>query len=660
MINTTASDLNLKQNKSTKVSYYNILTDKTNFLKEINEILESVKTGDSHKELIVKIRDKKNKEKKDQLKKLLPAVTISGIFNDNRKYENISCHTGFIQIDIDKVENLEKAIESLKNDLYSFAVFISPSGTGIKVIVKIPPNKETHKAYFIKLRDYYKKKYNLEIDEQCKDITRLMFLSYDPNIYINYSSDEFSENHKMDSVCFNQALDEIQQTLRFENGKRNEFIFKLACKCRDKKIDKNYSIVEINKKFSSIDFDENEIARTINSAYTNPINETKITKGFSILKRAEIYLENKYEIRLNEVSAKIEIKLINTNDSFKEVNENSLFRELHHNDITISINKITTLLQSDFIKSYDPFFEYFEKLPQWHPDEDIDYIVQACNYLAIKNQDRFIHHFKKMLVRCIACALDKRVFNKQVLVLVGEKQNTGKSTFCRWLCPDELSDYFTESVNTDKDGLIILSTSFLINIDELAICTKAEINVLKSFISKDKINVRLPYARRTSNHCRRASFIGSTNSDEFLTDETGSVRWLCFELEGDIDFRYKKEMNINDIWKPAYSLYKNGFEYELTTEEIKEMEILNNSYYVQSAEYQLINKFFEPSSKEEGEFMDATDILKFLSGELNGTRLNINAIGKSMKKLHFTKTSKYINEKGYSSKGYFVKKINFN
>ena len=144
-----------------------------------------------------------------------------------------------------------------------------------------------------------------------------------------------------------------------------------------------------------------------------------------------------------------------------------------------------------------------------------------------------------MLVRSIACALLEYVFNKQVFVLVGAGQNTGKSTFCRWLCPPFLSDYITEYINTDKDGLIVLATNFLINMDELATLSKTEINSLKSLISKDKINVRLPFARRTSVHPRRANFIGSTNNDEFLTDETGSVRWLCFEIEGTLNFDYK-------------------------------------------------------------------------------------------------------------------------
>lgn len=648
--------MNLKQSKNTRVSFYNNLTDKTNKLIEVNEMFAFIKTGSTYKHVINNIR-KGDNSTKDNLKKQLPCVTISGVFNDSRKYENLSYHTGLIQIDMDNVVDLKQSLSKLKNDKFSFAVFISPSRTGIKVIVKIPPRKESHKAYFLKLKKYYKNNYNLDIDDQCKDISRLMFLSWDPDIYINEGSIEFSENDNQAYLKYNQCLNRVYDSMNFTKGNRNNFIFTLARLCRDENIDKNFVITQINKSFSCSDFNEDEIVTTVNSAYSATKKIHEEIKGLSTLKKAENYLENKYEIRLNEVSAKIEIRENGSLSQFREVNENSLFRELQHNDISISLNKITTLLQSDFIKSYDPFVDYFENLPKWNEETNKDYIKQLTDYLPIKNKENFLHHFRKMLVRCIACSIDKKVFNKQVFVLVGEKQNTGKSTFCRWLCPDVLSDYMTEYVNTDKDGLIILSTNFLINIDELAICTKPEINVLKSFISKDRINVRLPYARRASVHFRRASFIGSTNSDEFLTDETGSVRWLCFELEGIIDFNYKKDININDLWSQAYHLYKTGYNYQLTTEEIREIEIQNSNYYVQSQEYQLIIKSLEPSTKEEGEFMDATEISTYLLSSFYGAKININAIGKAMKKLNFNKTSKYQSIKGNSRKGYFVKKI---
>ena len=193
--------------------------------------------------------------------------------------------------------------------------------------------------------------------------------------------------------------------------------------------------------------------------------------------------------------------------------------------------------------------------------------------------------------------------------------------------------------------------------DELATLSKAEINSLKSFISKDKINIRLPFAKRSSVHPRRANFIGSTNNDEFLTDETGSVRWLCFELTGTFNFDYKTEIDINNIWKEAYKLYKSGFEYQLTPSEIKENEEANNRFMVASQEVQLIRKYYKPATRQTGSFVDATDVLNYIVLRNSHIKSNIRSIGKAMKVLGFVKTTKYDNESGFSVYGYFVDEI---
>jgi predicted P-loop ATPase len=75
--------------------------------------------------------------------------------------------------------------------------------------------------------------------------------------------------------------------------------------------------------------------------------------------------------------------------------------------------------------------------------------------------------------------------------------------------------------------------------------------------SRDFINERLPYDRRTSILERRASFIGSTNNIQFLSDDTGSVRWLCFEIES-INWKYNDEIDIDLVYAQAYHLYQSN------------------------------------------------------------------------------------------------------
>ena len=184
--------------------------------------------------------------------------------------------------------------------------------------------------------------------------------------------------------------------------------------------------------------------------------------------------------------------------------------------------------------------------------------------------------------------------------------------------------------------------------------SKIEINALKSLFSKDKINDRLPYDRRNSIITRRCSFIGSTNQTEFLSDESGSVRWLCFEIDS-IDWAYKKKVNIDLVYAQAYYLFKSGFEYNLTTEDIKENEEYNRQFQILSAERELIVKYLSPGSKENNDaFMTATDILLHLTQITeNKVKINIINVGRALK-LCGIERIKHGSDKIY---GYYIKMI---
>jgi predicted P-loop ATPase len=656
------NEQNIKS-RNIEVSYYESLTDKINSNITLKEILDLIKAGNGCKETILKLRQEPNKTKQQELKKTLPAVTISGLFKQNRKIESLLKHSGFICLDFDNISNIESVKILLEKDEYTYALFISPSGTGLKMIVRIPNNPAYHKIYFNELKTYYSDKYKLKVDIQCNDISRLMFLSWDVNLFTNENSSTWQIKSNNENYSFKSVLHIIEQKAVFKKGERNNFIYKLACECNKAGIDINLAITEIINRFRQEDFPVAEIKATIKSAYAGKSNndtKVKISKRneYSLLARTENYLQAKYDIRFNKVSTKVEYKIKGASGPFKEINENSFYRDLVHNDLPLSLNKLSSLLLSDFVPTYDPFVEYFYNLELWNTKTDFDYIEKLASFIPVKDPERFAKQLRKMFVRCIACALDDKFFNKQVFVLVGETQNTGKSTFCRWLCPNSISDYITENINTDKDSLISLATNFLINMDELATLSRSEINSLKSLISKDKINVRLPFGKKAITMPRRASFIGSTNKDEFLTDETGSVRWLCFVVTGMINFNYMAEIDINDVWRQAFALYKSGFEYQLTPKEIEENEIANSSFNVTSIEMELIPKFYMPSTKENnGIFLNATDILIKLTALYPGTRINIHAIGRALKMLGFKKESQYSDERKYSQKGYFMKSI---
>lgn len=372
-------------------------------------------------------------------------------------------------------------------------------------------------------------------------------------------------------------------------------------------------------------------------------------KNFTIFHETEQYLTKHYLLRKNIVSGDFEIKTLE-DAQFGQLNESQLYVELQKNRINISENKLIALLKSDFVKPYNPFIDYFISLPYY--DGSADFIQLLANHVQVKNQERFNIQFKKWLVRLVKCAIEDDYFNKNALILVQNRQNSGKSTLCRFLCPPKLSDYIKENLSTDKDGLISMTRNFLINLDELATLSKFDINHLKTLLSKDKINERLPYDRKSSIIPRRCSFIGSTNNSEFLTDLTGSVRWLCFAVEN-IDFSYKTTINIDQVYSQAYYLYKNGFECELTKEEIEENEDVNEAHQITPPEMEIIQMNYKPATKENHvAFYTASDFIKNISEKNIIIKIDHRNLGKLLNKLGFVKDCKYNGT--YSIKGYYV------
>jgi len=294
-------------------------------------------------------------------------------------------------------------------------------------------------------------------------------------------------------------------------------------------------------------------------------------------------------------------------------------------------------------------------LPTWSEDKP-DVISLLCSHIKLRNPLRFERHFKKWMVRSIKCALEDHYCNKNAIILVHEQQNSGKTTFIRFLCPPVLKNYMAENISFDKDSLIALIENFIINLDELATFTRVEINALKSILSKSFVKERHPFERKAKKLPRRASFIGSTNMTEFLTDPTGNVRWIPFEITG-IDWNYSRIIRIDDAWAQAYSLYKAGFICDVTAEEVKENEEENKQFTLVSSEMELLMKYYTPGTKEDHDLFRTTGEIEIgLKEATNGmAKISNNQLGKALRTLGYVRDNRYAKGKEYPIKAYYLK-----
>ena len=366
----------------------------------------------------------------------------------------------------------------------------------------------------------------------------------------------------------------------------------------------------------------------------------------TIFDRIRKYLAKKYQLRFNEIALEFEIKT--ENGDWTELNLNSLYIELTQAGINIAFNKLEILMRSHLITVFNPFQNYFQNLEKWDGE---NHIQRLTSFVKTTDAEPFQIHFEKWLTRSVLCALKKGYINKQCFVFYNTKQNSGKTSFLRFLIPPSLEKYYTEDIGVDKDGLIALCKNFIINIDELSVMSKTDVNILKAFISKNTVNARLPYDRKSSLMYRTSSFCGSTNRSDFLTDETGSVRWIIFEVL-EIDFGYSKEININQVWAQAYhnAFERKNYNPELTAEDLIENEKRNEKFKQITLEQEILITHFE-KSENKNDFLTATEIMLAMSNAL-GVRMNNVKIGKALTALNFERI-KHSKKQIY---GYLIKR----
>lgn len=232
-------------------------TRTSNVLTELNAIKDGV-----HKEQVEAYRKAKaslSKEEADQIKKGLPAFTPSGTFQPTRKADNLYRYSGVVHADLDKLssDKLEEVKVILGDDPFTLGYLISPSENGLKVFSKVDCTPDMHKQaisqyrlHIAELTGIYDERQN---DSSISDVSRLCFVSYDPDAYINEDSEVFVVEHEMldplprqakshsikmegfefpltsASECF--EFTEARSGHQFVEGDRNNYIFHAACNC---------------------------------------------------------------------------------------------------------------------------------------------------------------------------------------------------------------------------------------------------------------------------------------------------------------------------------------------------------------------------------------------------------------------------------------------
>ena len=382
-------------------------------------------------------------------------------------------------------------------------------------------------------------------------------------------------------------------------------------------------------------------------------DKPKHSRQTSKNKEIESYFSTHYDFRFNTVLGRTEFspQYANVYSKVSRYDINTFRRELDsEKGIITSADNLYSIIESSFSPRINPIQEYFKTLPTVDASEVLYKIeINQCaianlaSCVIVRNSEKWLPYLIKWLVAVVANAIDDRECrNHTCLVLTGE-QGKFKTTFLDLLCPLALKGYsYTGKIYPqEKDTLTYIGQNLIVNIDDqLKALNKRDENELKNLITCPMVKYRMPYDKYVEEHPHLASFVASVNGNDFLTDPTGSRRFLPFEVLA-IDIERAKEISMDAVYTEAKALLNAGFRYWFNDEEITELYKESEDFQVQTAEMELLLRCFEKPTEDNPHctYMTTTEILAYL-GVYTHQPLTLKRMGEALKRAGFEKVSK--------------------
>jgi hypothetical protein len=592
--------------------YPSLFSSRGYYNTDINSLLETIKHPNT---LVEDIRSTSDKEEKQELKKQLPCILFAGTFQKRNK-DSLVDSSGYMILDFDKVENLEAKKHEIFNHHFVKAVFVSPSGTGLKALIKIRKvkNNDEFVIEFKRALEYFP-----EIDPSGKDICRVCFMSYDPDIFIK-NDEEVEELYLDDFVVDSEYLDVkkeisdqnlIERLLKwwrptYYEGNRNNACHALACKLLEVGIDDLSLLIDECK-----DLDKNEVISCYKSS-KNTIPSVKF--GF---KRSEF--EPSYSSNNNYYQPSFQA----SNSFFEEFPELNnkptktltpemilwLLKELDFvfkknertgkltcNDklltdglISIINNKIRTYLYNNKIYTKDVKTNViFDVINEELENNTFDPLKNTLKALKWDGVSRLNHAFLSKYIKdnnnifaeylnCFLYGVVKKIhYNNHFnpVLVIGGMSGIGKSSFARWLCSPFGNSYFSDSPLNLQDKDIYFEAGFQIihELPEGKSVSRHDRDALKSFLTRTDATVRRPYGRMTEEVKMISNFIATFNFNEDIFDDaSGTRRFMTVDVtNGSTFFKLMNEVEPTQLLAEAYETF-------LVTPDFKATDLIDST-----------------------------------------------------------------------------------
>ena len=327
----------------------------------------------------------------------------------------------------------------------------------------------------------------------------------------------------------------------------------------------------------------------------------------------EEFLASRYDFRYNLLTDETEFRAAGQRSAaFTPVGKrelNTFCIEAHAEGIPCWDKDLNRYVYSTYIPAYHPFLLYMDELPDWDGKDRLTAL--ACR---VSSRPHWVRGFHTWMLGLASqwMGVSGLHANSVAPVLVSREQGRRKSSFCRALMPDVLARYYTDNLKLTSQGQAerLLAEMGLLNMDEFDKYAETKMPLLKNLMQMSTLNIRKAYQQSFRQLPRVASFIGTSNRFDLLTDPTGSRRFLCVEVKYNIDCTHIEHDQIFAQLKAELSAGRRNW---FTKKEEEELQRHNEKFYrISLVEEVLVSRFRTPLPHEKSLDLTAADIFSEL------------------------------------------------
>lgn len=597
----------------------------------------------------------------------LPRVSFAAEWVNRKGERKMLNYNGLVVLEVNNLPNYEKAVEirELAKKLpETLMCFLGGSGKSVKIVCRgelfdggLPDKDQTIQQFHLNIyntaRRAYQNQFGFDIEYLEPRLDRTVYVSADPEMGFNPEARPFyadTERHDLPQpVAISDEEDHlmpgrtitrtyqlnwsfiVDQVLgRYfdlpDEEREAKLLMQVATMCMEQGIPKAHA-QGLTMLHPVLGRDKLLVEKLFQTVYS-VLEQEEYRKKHKIkpLKsvpedtiqamRTEIFLNSNFEMRKNLLTGVAEYR-----EKFSDDQRFKPLTEEVRNDMTLRATElglkswdrdVNRFIDSTRIEQFDPVNTWLDKLPVW---DGHDYIADVAKRVPT-SQPHWEKYLKFWFVGMVGQwrESDKQLTGNALTPLLIGRQGCGKTRFCKILLPPELRDYYNDKLNFKNEfDLNIALTSFaLINIDEFDKTTNSQQIVLKYLLSSSDVKFRPPYGKTIKQYRRYTSFIGTTNQLKPLVDPTGSRRFVCVGVDGNIDFT--DNLNHRQLFAQALYLFNNGERFWLNDAEIAELIRENEPYQHLNDLVEMIGETFRsPKDSEQGNWWSLSDISKLLA-----------------------------------------------